>query len=308
MIWRRQQTDIDSLSTYSELLLRLHYLVREGQGDSTQADQLRDEMDAPWSGLNAKQLRLIDGLSEDLYSKNRNNQSGVAEAEAHAEFDQAVADEKWDVALDVVRNTCFAPQTGEFLRGVCWTQLHQPKVAAEFFDRAAQKGALRAEEEVWKILSFVEAGRSQEVLARSQEILSCEEEPLLRFAAGHVLFDLAGRGSVEHRDAIVAAHQTLDIVKQRGTEAPSLISPELLNLQRGALLHLAMSYDELGDTNAAVDACQEALKLSPEDMNALLLLGWLTADPNVVAHDSLRPTLRRELTAFDLTPLSKTIN
>ncbi len=298
MIWRRGQTDSGSLSAYTERLLRLHQLISFGEGDSEQADRLRDEMDAPWNNLNASQIRLIDGLSEDLYSSYATTPGDVEETESPPEFKQAVENEEWEVVLEVIRWARLEPL--EVLRGICWAHLGQPKIAAEFFDRAAQRWDLPAEQEVWRLMCFIQAGRSQEILDRSRHILAHETEPLLLFAAVQVLFDLAARGSLHHREAIEATCQTLDFVGQSSAKDTSPPAPEVLDMQRGALLHLALSFDELGDRNAAIKACQDALKISPDDMDALLLLGWLTADSSVAEHDALRGKLRRQLTPFEL--------
>ena len=304
MIWRRGQTDSDPLSAYTERLLRLHQLISSGEGDSDQADQLRDEMDAPWNNLNASQIRLIDGLSEDLYSADVTTPGNVAETESPSEFKQAVEDGEWEAVLEISRKMRLEPQELDILRGVCWAHLGQPKIAAEFFDRAAQRGDLRAEQEVWRLMCFVRAGRSEEVLDRSRHILSHETDPLLRFPAGLVLFNLVTQGSIDHREVIDATCRTLEIVKQLAAKDSAPLSRELLDMQRDALLNLALSYDELGDHVAANKACQEALKISPDDINAILLLGYLTCDPSGAEHHSLRGKLRRILTPSELTPLS----
>jgi len=304
MIWRRGQTDSDPLSAYTERLLRLHQLIDSGEGDSVQADQLRDEMDAPWNNLNASQVRLIDGLSEDLYSSNSTTPGNLVEIESPSEFKQAVQDEDWEAVLEMIRKTRLEPQELEFWRGVCWGHLGQPRIAAEFFDRAARRGDLRPEQEVCRLMSFVQAGRSQEVLDRSRYILSHETDPLLRFPAGLVLFNLVTQGSIDQQEAIDATCRTLEILKQLAAKDSAPLSRELLDMQRDALLNLALSYDAVGDQGGANKACQDALKISPDDMNALLLLGWLTADSSAAEHDSLRGKLRRILTPSELNPLS----
>ncbi|HQU44824.1 MAG TPA: hypothetical protein PK867_18560 [Pirellulales bacterium] len=55
------------LASYVKLLVRLHRLIVSGQGEGPAADELRDEMDAPWSRLSDPEIRLVDMLAEDLY-------------------------------------------------------------------------------------------------------------------------------------------------------------------------------------------------------------------------------------------------
>jgi DNA-binding NarL/FixJ family response regulator len=45
---------------YVELLKRLHELVRAGEGESAEADDLREQMDAPWSHLSEEEIAAID--------------------------------------------------------------------------------------------------------------------------------------------------------------------------------------------------------------------------------------------------------
>jgi hypothetical protein len=51
----------------ARLLSRLHGLIAEGQGDSDQADRLRDEMDPLWDEMDEHERDRIRGLSEDLH-------------------------------------------------------------------------------------------------------------------------------------------------------------------------------------------------------------------------------------------------
>ena len=54
-------------AAYESLLRRVHGLIREGRGDSEEADSLRDQMDAPWSRLNDAERATLDRLSVELY-------------------------------------------------------------------------------------------------------------------------------------------------------------------------------------------------------------------------------------------------
>ena len=59
---------------YVELLKRLHELVRAGEGESADADDLREQMDAPWSHLSEEEIAAID-----------NSYSGPADAPANVD-------------------------------------------------------------------------------------------------------------------------------------------------------------------------------------------------------------------------------
>ena len=45
---------------YRQLLAQLREMIAAGQGDSDAADELRDQMDVPWTQLTAEQLEEIE--------------------------------------------------------------------------------------------------------------------------------------------------------------------------------------------------------------------------------------------------------
>jgi hypothetical protein len=51
---------------YTRLLRQLHALIRRGEGDTEEADELRDAMDEPWSRLTEQELVLVRSLGADL--------------------------------------------------------------------------------------------------------------------------------------------------------------------------------------------------------------------------------------------------
>ena len=52
----------------SEALLRqLHALIAAGQGDSDEADVIRDQTDEPWNAMTEAERNEIRALSEQLY-------------------------------------------------------------------------------------------------------------------------------------------------------------------------------------------------------------------------------------------------
>lgn len=61
------------LANYVKSLVDLHRLIVAGSGDSPEADELRDEMDLPWARMTGPELRLVDGLAEDLYRLDSEN-------------------------------------------------------------------------------------------------------------------------------------------------------------------------------------------------------------------------------------------
>lgn len=52
--------------TYLRLMLELHELIRCGAGESEAADNVRDEMDAPWKKMSSEELELVERVSVEL--------------------------------------------------------------------------------------------------------------------------------------------------------------------------------------------------------------------------------------------------
>ena len=101
-------TDDTPAHAYGRLLLRLHDLIAKGQGDSPEADAVRDRMDGPWHALTEAEQELLGGLSEDLYALAEGNPRSVRmSAEERRqwgqEFRTAFEAGAWDRALVLLR-------------------------------------------------------------------------------------------------------------------------------------------------------------------------------------------------------------
>ena len=51
---------------YVGLLVELEKLIAAGEDDSETADEVRDQMDAPWRRLNSRELEFVDRLAAEL--------------------------------------------------------------------------------------------------------------------------------------------------------------------------------------------------------------------------------------------------
>lgn len=291
-----------SVADYIGLLLELHGLMTAGRGESDEADAVRDRMDAPWARLRRDELRLVDGLSADLYSLgvNRDATSATtANQSAFREFERAVSERDWPTVLEVIRanEEQLDAHTVAFLRAVCWAHLGEPDVALLFLAESARWHALTAEEEIWWVTCMIHAGRARDALARAREIADTADSPHLLLAAAEVLFvaaaEAAGGGENDvHDEAIKLAERGLAVAAETPRD-------ELLDsLRTGALMHLALTYDHIGDRQAAIEACNQALQIDPERKTALELFGFLSYDSFPVNQRALfRHRLHQELAA-----------
>lgn len=64
---------------YTHLLRQLHALIRNGQGESDQADALREAMDEAWERLDASEIHRARQLSADLNTLNLESQPATDE-------------------------------------------------------------------------------------------------------------------------------------------------------------------------------------------------------------------------------------
>jgi len=129
---------------FSQFLRNLHELIREGQGESAEADALRDQMDALWHGFSEQQQHRFSGLSEDLYSIAEGSCSSVemspSDRKAWAlELHQAQNQRDWDKVLQLLRRPPIEvpERTIRFFQSQCWEMLGDPETALVFMHAAA---------------------------------------------------------------------------------------------------------------------------------------------------------------------------
>ena len=137
--------------TYSRLLLRLHDLIARGQGDASEGDAIRDELDAPWYAMTEAEQQRVGGLSEDLYAlAEKNPRSVTMPAEERRqwgqEFGAAFEAGDWDRALVLLRRPPDDVPADHvaFFQADCWEQLASPEVALRFMRAATRLNAAQA--------------------------------------------------------------------------------------------------------------------------------------------------------------------
>ncbi len=94
-----------------ELLHELHKLMRNGKGDSDEADQVRDQMDAPWYKLDSAERARFDGMSADLYTLESKspiqhaNSDRFIEKELSGRLALLIMAREWDRVLELLRES-----------------------------------------------------------------------------------------------------------------------------------------------------------------------------------------------------------
>lgn len=266
------------LAEYASHLVRLHRLIAQGQGDADEADAVRDRMDAPWNKLTEEEIRLIRGLSADLYRIHEPPVENCSKDQAVVEpILASLKQEEWSRALELIRlhEQQLPSAVSSFWRGICYAELGLYSAASEFFGHAAR--LYPSEPRFWTMWmdSLICERQEAEALGVARQALEHTSAPEVLLKAASIMFLNAevrtGALSDElHRDAIATSARALEALA--GNETKSIeLKQEIVRAQ----LHKAMSLARRGDLVGAREACDMALALSPNNLNAFMVLGFL---------------------------------
>jgi hypothetical protein len=137
-----------SLELYVSLSCDLHALIAAGEGESDEAEALRDRMDDPWDQLSDEEKEIEGLLSEDLYAlEEAAKTSGLGEGELGAIFGPIESAS----LLDTLRNLRSAEPRLPWdmraaARGMIWSRFGFPYVAHRFYSKASEWAARQSPE------------------------------------------------------------------------------------------------------------------------------------------------------------------
>jgi hypothetical protein len=126
-------------------LVELHRLIKNGQGDTPEAEAVRDALDPLLNGLNRIERERAQFLSEDLYSvgappapASEMTLNSAGQHQLNEAF-EARENREWDRALALFRGlqASISPDLLSYYRGRIWDEAGYPAVAAEFFRHAS---------------------------------------------------------------------------------------------------------------------------------------------------------------------------
>jgi tetratricopeptide (TPR) repeat protein len=174
-----QDSTEQAYQVYARLTLALHNLIAQGKGDSSEAEAVADELDAPWHHMNERERARVRGLSRDLYAL---AEGGRRVAVTNAErltwaHDARTAFEAYmqgdcDAALEFLRRPSpldAPPFCVPFLQGRCWERLGVLEIAIAFM-----KGAERIDpQQAASVLHLLQkAGLVEEAAQYAAKIVS----------------------------------------------------------------------------------------------------------------------------------------
>ena len=111
-------------------LVELHRLIKEEKDDSSEADSVRDALDAPLKVLSRIEKERAQWLSDDLYSVSepsatatQKDMNSQAQQQLHEAF-EARQSREWDRALTLVRRwkEYISPALLSYIRGAIWLE------------------------------------------------------------------------------------------------------------------------------------------------------------------------------------------
>jgi tetratricopeptide (TPR) repeat protein len=256
---------------YECLLKQLHALIANGRGEFEDAEQIREQMDAPWHQLTeAEQIRL-SGLSADLYQLQdaeslRHVHTPLSQAQLWDRIREAQAWNDWDGVLGLLRQRDpeIPPEAVAFSRTRAYDSLGQSDTALLFLDRAFRHNANDPQYAALRLMLRCRAGHIPEAAVEARELLSTRKNAapfLLITAADVVLQSIQAASDSEKAEA---CHQILDslrpVLAKRGTResvpADYFVVGQAIR---------AWCFSQLGQHHECVAALNLAVEADPGD-------------------------------------------
>jgi tetratricopeptide (TPR) repeat protein len=278
----------DAYVRFEQWLRELHQLIAGGEGDSENADILREKMSAAHCLLSEQEIERVKGLSEDLYSLTETRATTPVEhspidAEVAKAFFLARQRENWPDVLHSLRQLARRSPASDlaFQRYQAYAHLGHLETAYLFLQRASKLDPTNLRKQHLLLDFSRKAGRGVEALAEAERLLrdSTTKAPLV-IAAAHILFDALGNIST---DAALPAIREIEIALERAMRDPNGLKDSPVSVSIVGHTTLGFCRDKLGDIDGAMKAFDQALKLDPKSDSLRVARGLVLAP-----HDRLR--------------------
>jgi tetratricopeptide (TPR) repeat protein len=285
MIRQMTSDDRSPLATHVDLLMRLDRMMADGQGDSLEADALRDSMEISWYQMEPEELDLVRQLSADLYTLH--DDPFVKHPEDSRVFSQelstalSVARDRGDYlrALKLLqqRPDEVSEERAAMLRGMCYIKLGLFDAGLLFLDHAARRSDDPEPVNRYILGMLKLQGRVDEATAITEELFTKREHPSieLRIIAADLRFDLALRQNGQAR--LQRIEQAKDLYSSALTDIYH--DPRKpLDFGSASQCHymLATCFYLLNEQNRAVSELSTAIANAPGDEFLYVLRGLLT--------------------------------
>lgn len=284
---------------YEASLKKLHQMLGRGEGDSDEADALRDEMDRSARELSHEEMKRLKGLSADLYMLQDDEiyapiEPGEDRSARDVEHLQAAVTEAWarrDVVatLELLRKgpTRLTPDQLAYIRARAYEELGHLDTALLFMFYAAERNPEDSNYK-WMFLNLLDRLEQRDELFQraSEYIQDAASSTELRVYAAGLLFRLTRRMSLEQAAPVFA------LVIERLEAALPLLenSSQLLvpDLPAYGQLTLGFCYQRSGQLEDALKAFDQAMHSAQLRGSALVARGGLmlaTSNPEKALTD-----------------------
>jgi tetratricopeptide (TPR) repeat protein len=266
---------------YEASLKKLHQMLGRGEGDSDEADALRDEMDRSASELSHEEMKRLKGLSADLYMLQDDEiyapiEPGEDRSARDVEHLQAAVTEAWarrDVVatLELLRKgpTRLTPDQLAYIRARAYEELGHLDTALLFMFYAAERNPEDSNYK-WMVLNLLDRPeqRSELYQRASEYIQDAASSAELRVYAVGLLFRLTRRMTREQAATVFAL-----VIDSLESALPLLESGSRLilpDLPAYGQLTLGFCYQRSGRLEDALNAFDQAMR-SPQIRDAALV-------------------------------------
>jgi tetratricopeptide (TPR) repeat protein len=256
---------------YEQLLLRVHELIAAGEGDSEEADELRERMDAPWHRLTEAEQTRLRGLSGDLYLISGTEIPDEPfpvrfKPEAWVEQLQEARDwNDWGTVLGLVRRrpASIFLESAALLRAQAYDALGHPNAGLAFLDFAYRANKADPAYRAVRMLMASNAGRLAEAVADAERALQGREKDIsVLVAAADVLLMYAS--TREPAAKIETLRRTLEVVRPALSRTATAGATPMSLIACAHLIRTAALW-ELGETADALTALDAAIDADPGD-------------------------------------------
>jgi tetratricopeptide (TPR) repeat protein len=257
-------TDNRAYVEYESLLKELHRLIADGQGDSVEADRVRELMDAPERQLNRWEINRLNGLSADLYMLQHDEvleKPPVAQnqTELHAQIQEYEHWNDWDSVLALLRRRppFISDEAVAFTRARAYGSLGHHDTALLFFEFAMKQRPAMSDYRAMHLFMLRRARRIEEASKLGAQYASAPGvAPVVLIADALNRFEISGASEAQAILTLLSR-----AFKAIGPQHPTLISYVVLAYILAA--RCLMLIDRTADAVAALD---EALRLRPGDV------------------------------------------
>jgi tetratricopeptide (TPR) repeat protein len=283
---------------YERMLVRLHALIAGGGGDSTEALELRQEMEALESQLSNEEMVRLNALSGDLSMLHDREipdpdiVGRVPADEIPRQLIRAQTQRDWEKLLALLRTDVsrfLRPEQVAYLRSRAYEALNELAPAVAFMDEAARRVPASASFRALSMELLWKDERYQDAYLRANAyIMDAASSPRLSIMSGGII---SRRAQHDHPpiDIKAVSAQAIERMKLALKDEPSAV---IRFAGYGALGLLAA---RIGDQAVAETALKQTIDVIAETESQLSARGLVLDELELIRNGSLQSAKERSL-------------